>query len=400
MEKQGTKDANFQYRSLDRKNRGIRLLTCSSVEKRSSGRYVLEIKHVSLDDRLNFVALSYTWGSGDPLVCIALKYDQTASSSLMIRPNLLSALPRLVEFANGRPFWIDAISINQGDDDEKSWQVDMMRSIYQTAASVFIWLGPAYDDGARVLRCLDNLGKTICDEPEMFKWELRFWSLMFPSTRYRGDEAAPGENHIEKLLQEHAISDEPGAEIPYAATQKFLQRGWWQRLWVLQEVVLPAMAESGSGRRKRLHDIAFACGAARSCLYRLAPALTLVRLKAFELMGMLHAVEHTWSALLDRRPFLMMSARMWAAKVPLITLLCATSPYTVASRKLHAADPRDRVYALLGISQEGDELGVKPDYTETCKTLYVRVANALIKKYTIMTVLNSHFPKNLGSLPS
>jgi len=37
--------------------------------------------------------------------------------------------------------WIDAICINQGDDEEKSKQVTRMRDVYKLARRVVVWLG-------------------------------------------------------------------------------------------------------------------------------------------------------------------------------------------------------------------------------------------------------------------
>jgi hypothetical protein len=39
-------------------------------------------------------------------------------------------------------WWIDALSINQADIEERSEQVKLMSDIYQTATGVFVWLGP------------------------------------------------------------------------------------------------------------------------------------------------------------------------------------------------------------------------------------------------------------------
>lgn len=45
-----------------------------------------------------------------------------------------------------RTVWVDALSINQIDDEEKTHQVQHMRKIYELASRVVIWLGKASDD--------------------------------------------------------------------------------------------------------------------------------------------------------------------------------------------------------------------------------------------------------------
>jgi hypothetical protein len=40
--------------------------------------------------------------------------------------------------------WVDAICLNQEDDQEKNHRVAMMKTIYETAEQVVVWLGGAY----------------------------------------------------------------------------------------------------------------------------------------------------------------------------------------------------------------------------------------------------------------
>jgi hypothetical protein len=42
--------------------------------------------------------------------------------------------------------WIDAICINQSDNEEKSQQVRLMGEIYSKAEVVRVWLGPSTED--------------------------------------------------------------------------------------------------------------------------------------------------------------------------------------------------------------------------------------------------------------
>ena len=43
-------------------------------------------------------------------------------------------------------FWVDAICINQADIDERSAQVKIMKIIYESADTVFAWLGLPFND--------------------------------------------------------------------------------------------------------------------------------------------------------------------------------------------------------------------------------------------------------------
>ncbi|TVY18242.1 Heterokaryon incompatibility protein 6, OR allele [Lachnellula arida] len=100
------------------------------------------------NDRIEeYDALSYTWGSGenaDAMVCNGAK--------LPISNGLFEALRTLRRPEKQvRYLWVDAICINQSDDGEKSKQVWNMLTIYEKAAGVIVWLGPASSDMDNVL---------------------------------------------------------------------------------------------------------------------------------------------------------------------------------------------------------------------------------------------------------
>ena len=47
-------------------------------------------------------------------------------------------------------------------------------------------------------------------------------------------------------------------------------------------------------------------------------------------------------------------------------------------QRFKASDPRDRIFALLGIATEIDELGIKPDYSKSCEEVYTETARTLL----------------------
>ena len=89
----------------------------------------------------SYHALSYCWGSPNRDVTL-----QCNGRKLGISSNLAEGLKRLhayaVEAQSTTPtlFWVDQICINQEDNDERTQQVRMMRSIYQQSTHTLIWL--------------------------------------------------------------------------------------------------------------------------------------------------------------------------------------------------------------------------------------------------------------------
>lgn len=86
----------------------------------------------------NYEAISYAWGT--PTFTKSLICDKT--SFLKITPNVDSLLRSVRKPHKCRNLWIDAISLNQADLDEKSQQVPLMGNIYHQASKVIVWLGP------------------------------------------------------------------------------------------------------------------------------------------------------------------------------------------------------------------------------------------------------------------
>lgn len=100
------------------------------------------IQHIALASEPKFEALSYTWGPQIDTYPISCN-----RRLLRIHHNLHSALPYLArrnrDTAQALPLWIDAVCINQADDDEKSIQINLMNLIYKQASNVCAWLGLA-----------------------------------------------------------------------------------------------------------------------------------------------------------------------------------------------------------------------------------------------------------------
>lgn len=160
----------------------------------------------------HYEAVSYCWGTpefSNILLC------NGRTSIVKISPNVDTMLRHLRNMQEQRYLWIDAICLNQADNDEKSVQVKIMGDIFRYAKKVHIWLGEADDRVPLVLDCfraLALLKKTQSPFSEVKK-------LLVPFFDMDGD-----------------------IEI-----SRFLARPWFRRRWVLQEAALG-------------HDITVHCG--------------------------------------------------------------------------------------------------------------------------------------------
>ena len=95
----------------------------------------------------HYHALSYYWGSTSDIENIIVHKESPNSTAfeVPVTRELASALrqfrARAIEKGEPLVLWTDAICINQLDGAERSQQVTIMRSVYEAASSVLIWLG-------------------------------------------------------------------------------------------------------------------------------------------------------------------------------------------------------------------------------------------------------------------
>ncbi|KAM7185053.1 Heterokaryon incompatibility protein (HET) domain containing protein [Naviculisporaceae sp. PSN 640] len=110
-----------------------------------------ELRPVSLDANPQYRALSYVWGDTNNQPAITVN-----GLEFHVTKNLFVALRRLRPDPGNHHggndiepllLWVDAICIDQGNNEEKSAQVAMMARIYASCHECFVWLGE--QEGAR-----------------------------------------------------------------------------------------------------------------------------------------------------------------------------------------------------------------------------------------------------------
>ena len=89
---------------------------------------------------VQYKALSYTWGNHRKQDCLTVN-----GCCLPITKNLFDALIELRSKTKPRLLWIDAICIDQESTAERNHQVLSMSSIYSNADEVIVWLGPTVE---------------------------------------------------------------------------------------------------------------------------------------------------------------------------------------------------------------------------------------------------------------
>jgi hypothetical protein len=136
------------YRPLEDSLQFTRLLTLSRT---SDGKIICFLDHVQLANLPEYTALSYCWGSCDDTRSVFVNAIER-----QVTRNLYDALERLHHKQISR-LWVDALCINQEDNQEKGHQVQLMKLIYSRAKSVIAWIGKSSADSSQAMAALKRM---------------------------------------------------------------------------------------------------------------------------------------------------------------------------------------------------------------------------------------------------
>jgi hypothetical protein len=233
----------------------------------------------------------------------------------------------------------------------------LMQEIYSKALMVKVWLGQATEDIPAAIGFLDELGKTL------------------PQVGYLDFEA----------LRKHPLTT-PGSE-GWLALGKLMEREWFKRIWVIQGVALASRVQVLCGNHTLPWELF---------------ADIVSGILRFGLVG---------CATLSSTPLgTNMSFTGWEGfnyiqntrdKIHNHNAVRIADSIRSLSQHRNSSDPRDRIYVLLGISSDGNDL--IPDYNRPAPDIYIDVARYLLLKKESLELLRQAglgFERNLKGLPS
>ena len=317
------------------------------------------LETISLDDNPRYEALSYTWG--DPRVTCTIKLHKVPWE---VTTNLEAGLRHLRENINEKVLWVDAMCIDQGSNEEKNYQVLLMKIIYAFASIVRVWLGEGTEGSDEAMEVLNELGHG--NPPRLVN--IRIDGRLLDMGKLRN------------------LCD-------------LLTRSWWRRIWVQQEFVHAARLAMHCGSRCLNHD----------------------RLSRFEIdvneiaSGWNYstynsdAVEEMFSGFNKLRYFLQLRRtqiiqfthmQRWPGDVQFgmnhfLQSLCIGRDYL-------CANPRDSIYGLLGLAPNDFASIVDPDYNLSIAELFQHTTVLLILYTNSLTPLSATVfqQKNQRSMPT
>lgn len=151
---------------------------------------------------------------------------QSTFDRITVTPNLELALRHLRLDNRRRTLWIDALCINQQDEDEKKVQIQRMDLIYANATAVLIWLGDCHGTG------VSSPCPEPPDEPPRECQHERDISEAFDYIH-----SISGHNKLRPAFLRRRNQDEH-FQAARPGLLSIVRRGWWKRLWVIQEAAL------------------------------------------------------------------------------------------------------------------------------------------------------------------
>lgn len=289
-----------------------------------------------------YEALSYVWGSeAKPCTVFVGEHKRT----IPITENLDEALRHLRYPDRPRHMWIDSLCIDQGNMEERGRQVANMSHIYWNAPRVVVWLGPEDDDSDLALETLEDIGSRIEVD----------WKLARITGVTELDDEQWGEDATYLPLSGEQAT----------AILGLMQRPWFERIWIRQEVF--------QANEKSL----VVCG---------TKAVAWATLRR----GLYCCVYH-------RCPLALSSEQddEWLARHSIVNYVIYPNRYSLLWLRSETfgslcSDPRDRIYALLGLlNNNARVLGIVPDYSKTASETYRDVVVRHIEMLDSLDLLRS-----------
>jgi len=289
-----------------------------------------------IDDSLPYDCLSYTWGSPGGNTSIELQ-----GNVLAITKNLDVALrnirSRIHPSAEFTLIWVDAICINQQDYLERNNQVGQMRQIYTHAERVIAYLGEDADDSQHLASLFPTIlglwDRKSSPPPDT---DFSIWNFIIKEEEYENFGLPPANHTI------------------WRAYAKFLNRPWFVRAWIVQEALLA-------------RHLVFICGSWSLPGFVLAH---IVQSAARHLVAVSNSADttdrnaiHHFILTLLIRP----SEQEAMHSISLLDLLDMVG-------RVVATDPRDYLYAFVGISEEEQEQELSPRYDLPVSETYKQFA--------------------------
>lgn len=247
-------------------------------------------------------------------------------AGLPITRNLDAAFRGVRSATAARLLWVDAICIDQNNVGERNHQVNVMKRIFSNASSVIVWLGETPPKDPTVEDLILTYNFVRLENPETN-------ILSYPKDSLVG-------------------------------LRQLFSWPWWKRVWIVQEVVAAnEIVVRYGGRFIPWSFFVHVCQAIQASEFRAHPRAHILRTCGY-------------------RKFMALDNFRSHGAMLLIRLLQCTRDYS-------ATDPRDKIYAMLGIAADVSPTDIVPDYTQSPEEVYLGVLRFMITTRGSLDIISS-----------
>jgi hypothetical protein len=268
------------------------------------------LKTVTLSELPRYDALSYEWG--EP----ATEQIMLDGMPIEVRENLFAALWHLRSESKTMVLWIDAVCINQEDVVERGAQVSMMGEIYSHAVQVRVWLGRGSKDTQEAFALAHEISELL---------------------------------DIDSILTQEQKGVLGRSQSSWVALSGIFSASYWSRVWIIQEFLLA-------------RDVVVHCGKNRINWTYLDAILHQFQEQLYNP----ESPESRYSIPPFPAERVNAGRRSGAQSECLMRLL---QLFAISK----STDPRDKVYALIGISFDARD-NIVVDYTKNLEEVKRDVA--------------------------
>ncbi|KAH7467493.1 hypothetical protein FOMA001_g15115 [Fusarium oxysporum f. sp. matthiolae] len=339
------------YQPLRSSDDQIRLLILHPALKHDAPIQCL-LEPAILSSNPAYEALSYTWGDPGNGCNISL-----SNHDFLVGDNAAAALRRLRWKRKKRVLWIDAICINQADVDEKNTQVPLMQKIYGQAQNVLVWLGEPTDGSTLGMRLIQNRMASV----GWHQWKI---------DQTYGKPTLPFfksvKSSIARMNRSRLIEEQINGEV-----RELLDRPWWRRTWIIQEVVLAK-------------NIQIICEDEVVTWDTVASLLKQLRKTQAEVQ--VFGVKLSDRNIFPDRMYNLISGyhQQWHSTAGRLELLDLLYQFRI----LECTVAHDRIYGFLGIVHPDVAAKISPDYHLDVPQVYRDFARTMIQVTNNLHVLN------------
>ncbi|OMP83174.1 Heterokaryon incompatibility protein 6, OR allele [Diplodia seriata] len=335
---------------------------------------------------IEYSAVSYCWG--DPQLTreinvLQVDFDANGSPSPCTKAdfvpfNVTSNLYNLLERVRHNPYscvdgqalserlWIDALCINQNDTHERNEQVALMGDRYSKAKMVQIFL--TTEDIPNYLGVvISGLAKNLRPGSPQ---NADFWHVHEACLLSRSVAFTLTDRETKETIEEDAFLEELG---------ELFGSPWFQRVWVLQEVL---KAQRGAVHVRLLHEVLVPWDDLMLSYFWYLQACEVRGQKALRSIPSLWI--ETWAIQKNRL--------VDESGIPTLSggYMDILERFRRTMTKFHATDPRDKLYAILGLSDlaSDPEPAITPDYNLSISQVYAKFTRACILHYGNLDALS------------